>query len=108
MVALNFAPHAKVSRVGVDARSRGVTTALQRRDYSERLDRGARLKHIDNGPITHPARLEIGPIIGVEGRLIDQRQDIASGNIDHDHRRGRRLRFLHGTLQRSIGEVLDA
>src|SRR6185312_2257155 len=73
-----------------------------------RLHRRPGLENIGDRTIAVPARQHLAAIVGIECRLIDHRQHLARGDVDHHHGAGARLLLRHLRLQGAIGEILDA
>ena len=84
-----------------------VVLAFQRGQHGKRLDGGAGFVEVGNGAIANAVGAALPPVVGVEGRLIGQRQHFARSCIQHDQRTGLRAVVLYRGLELSIGKKLQ-
>ena len=103
-----LAADAQIARRRVHFRFRRVEAALQGGQHRQRLDRGARLVDIGDGAVAHAGRTAPGPVVGIEGRLVGERQQAAVGGVQHHQRTGGCAVMLHCGLQLAVGEKLQA
>ena len=107
-VAHGLAPHLVITRAGIDDGFRLVLARVQAHGHDKRLDRRARLKHVDHGAVAHHRRVEVAPVVRVVGRLIGHRQHFAGLYIDHHQAAGLGTEFDQRVAQLAVRQVLQA
>ncbi|MFO1400241.1 MAG: hypothetical protein U1F30_03345 [Steroidobacteraceae bacterium] len=92
---------------GVDHAVGPVAAAAERRRDDERLDARARLEQVGRGAVAVHGRVDLLAVVGVVGRLVDDRQHFAAVDVDDHHRAGARAVVADRGLELAVGQVLD-
>ena len=92
---------------GIDHRIEAVPALLEAQCRCKGLHRGTRLIGVGEGAIAKLRAGESLAVVGIEHRVVDQREHFAGTRIEH-HRTGRLgLVFPDHVAKRRIGQVLD-
>src|SRR5690606_37796981 len=81
---------------------------LQSRRHGDRLDRGTRLEHIDHGTVAHGRGLQVAPVVGVIGRLVDHGEHLAGLHIDHHQAAGLGTLLDQRVAKLAVRQILQA
>ncbi len=108
VVTDGLAAHAQIARVGVDRRGGRDQALLHGGGDGERLDRGARLEQVGDRPVAQAGGVQVAPVVGVVGGLVDHRQHFAGLDVEHHGGAAPGLEATGGGQQLFVGQVLQA
>ena len=111
MIVVVFVVHQLVSDPKVvrrfDHAVRAEQAPLQHRCRDEGLDGGARFEGVDHRAVAHQIRLVILAIVGIENRLVGQRENLAGLGVEHHDAAALGFVLLDCRRQFTVCQILD-